>query len=202
MTEKRLDTRTMIREHLEEGASVRLLVSELCTADIEKAAKVIADSFHQGGKLLICGNGGSAADAQHFAAEFVSRLTKDFVRPALPALALTTDTSFLTAYTNDLNFEGVFERQVEAFGKAGDVLMGISTSGSSANVVAAVKRATQMKLQTIALCGDGGTLPPLATVAIQVPSKCTQYIQEAHLAIEHLLCAIVERTLYSEKMKS
>ena len=111
----------------------------MCRGASPSAADVITEAFRSGGKLLLCGNGGSAADCQHMAAEFVSRLTKDFERPGLPAIALTTDTSFLTAYTNDCGFEGVFARQVQALGRPGDVLLGISTSGNSANVIQAVE---------------------------------------------------------------
>jgi D-sedoheptulose 7-phosphate isomerase len=157
---------------------------------------VIVQAFRAGGKLLLCGNGGSAADCQHMAAEFVSRLTKTFERPGLPAIALTTDSSFLTAYANDCGFDGVFERQVQALGQPGDVVLGISTSGNSPNVVRAVRRARAAGLRSIALTGDGGLLGSLADVAIAVPSTDTQHIQEAHLAIEHLICWLVERELF------
>jgi D-sedoheptulose 7-phosphate isomerase len=132
------------------------------------------------------------------AAEFVSRLTKEVQRRALPAIALTTDTSFLTAFANDCGYEGVFERQVEALGERGDVLLGISTSGSSKNVVQAMKLAKQKGLKCIALMGEGGVMKELADVAIAVPSSQTQYIQESHLSIEHLICELVERELFSE----
>src|SRR5205807_1764234 len=118
------------------------------------AADLVAGAFRGGGKLLLCGNGGSAADCQHMAAEFTSRLSADFVRPALPAIAMTTDTSFLTAYANDFDFEGVFARQVEALGKPGDVLLAISTSGNSKNVIRAVETGKAMGLRTIVLMGS------------------------------------------------
>jgi D-sedoheptulose 7-phosphate isomerase len=165
-------------------------------AEIARAAALIAESFQRGGKLLLCGNGGSAADCQHMAAEFVSRLTKEVARPALPAIALTTDTSYLTAYANDFGFEGVFARQIEALGNAGDVLLAISTSGSSRNVLAAVDAARRKSIAVIALAGDGGPLAGGADVAIQVPSRDTQLIQQVHLAVEHLICQLVERALY------
>jgi D-sedoheptulose 7-phosphate isomerase len=130
------------------------------------------------------------------AAEFVSRLTKDFERPGLPAIALTTDTSFLTAYTNDCGYEGVFARQVQALGRARDVLLGISTSGNSANVIQAMELARGLGLKSVALTGAGGRLAKLADVAIAVPCEDTQHIQEAHLAIEHLLCLLVEQALF------
>ena len=119
------DDQDRVRDHLIESAEVKRQVSEKCIESILAAANLIADTFRSGSKILLCGNGGSAADCQHVAAEFVSRLTKDFIRPGLPAIALTTDTSFLTAYSNDCGFEGVFERQLIALGKPGDVLIGI-----------------------------------------------------------------------------
>ena len=157
---------------------------------------MMSDVFRSGGKLLICGNGGSAADAQHVAAELVSRLTKDFDRPGLPAIALTTDTSFLTAYANDIDFEGVFERQVQALGREGDLLIGISTSGNSPNVLRAVAYAKAHGMKTIGLTGNKGKLSTAADCAVAVPSADTQYIQESLLAIEHIACEIVERTLF------
>ncbi|MCP4599446.1 MAG: SIS domain-containing protein [Proteobacteria bacterium] len=186
-------------EHLEESARVKKAMARDRHRDILTAARLIADIFQAGGKMLLCGNGGSAADCQHLAAEFTSRLTIDFERPALPAIALTTDTSFLTAFANDCGYEGVFERQVEALGKPGDLLFGISTSGNSKNVVLAVKAAHALKMKSLALCGDGGVLPDMATAAIQVPSLSTQHIQETHLAIEHILCDLVERFLFADQ---
>jgi len=147
--------------------------------------------------VLLCGNGGSAADCQHVAAELVSRLTRDSERPGLPAIALTTDTSFLTAYANDCGFEGVFARQVEALGRPGDVLIGISTSGNSPNVLRAVELAREKGMRSIALTGQGGRLAKLADVAVSVPSDDTRHIQEAHLAVEHVLCLLVEESLFA-----
>jgi D-sedoheptulose 7-phosphate isomerase len=164
--------------------------------DIARAAALIAESFRRGGKLLLCGNGGSAADCQHLAAEFVSRLTKEVSRPALPALALTTDTSLLTGYANDFAFDGVFARQIEALGKPGDVLLAISTSGTSPNIVAATDAAKRKGLAVVALLGETGPLARVADVAIQVPSRDTQLIQQVHLVVEHLLCQLVEHTLF------
>jgi len=184
------------RSYLLESAEVKRLTAEACAEAIAMAAGILEEAFRSGGKLLICGNGGSAADCQHMAAEFVSRLTKDFERPGLPAIALTTDTSFLTAYANDCGFDGVFARQVQALGRAGDVLIGISTSGNSANVVQAVELARDLGMRSVALTGAGGRLAKLADVAISVPSEDTQHIQEAHLAVEHLLCLLVEQALF------
>jgi len=187
-----------IAAHFEESARVKLATCKQASVELIAAADLIEQSFRNGGKLLICGNGGSAADSQHWAAEFLSRLTKDFERPALPAIALTTDTSFLTAFANDCGYEGGFARLVEALGRPGDVLAGISTSGNSANVIKAVELAKARGLKTIALIGAGGKLKTMVDVAISVPSTNTQHIQESHLAIEHLICELVERRLYGK----
>jgi phosphoheptose isomerase len=181
---------------LHESNEVRRLVAEHSVPKIIEAASLIAEAFRSDKKLLLCGNGGSAADCQHMAAEFVSRLTKEVARRALPAIALTTDTSFLTAFANDCGYDGIFERQVEALGQAGDVLLGISTSGSSSNVIRALQRAKQLGVKTIALIGAGGEMAALADVTISVPSAQTQYIQESHLSIEHIVCELVERELF------
>jgi phosphoheptose isomerase len=182
--------------HLIQSADIKREVAAQCLDSILSAAELIADSFRSGGKVLICGNGGSAADSQHMAAEFVSRLTKEFDRPGLPAIALTTDSSFLTAFANDCGFDGIFERQVRALGRAGDVLVAISTSGNSPNVIRSVRAATELKMGTIALTGENGQVCELATVAISVPSTNTAYIQESHLAIEHIICEVVEKSVF------
>ncbi len=188
-----------IEAHLLQSAEIKRQTAASCAGSIAKAADVIAEAFLSGRKLLLCGNGGSAADCQHMAAEFVSRLSKDLDRRALPAIALTTDTSFLTAFGNDRGFEGIFERQVEALGTTGDVLIGISTSGNSVNVVQAIGAARKRNIRTIALTGNGGRLAALADVAIAVPSGDTQYIQETHLAVEHILCELVESVLFRDQ---
>lgn len=185
--------------HLRESATVKQQVAEKCMDSILASAKAIANSLQIGGKVLLCGNGGSAADCQHIAAEFVNWLTKDFQRPGLAAIALTTDTSFITAYANDCGFEGVFERQVQAIGKSGDILIGISTSGDSPNVIRAVTAAQKKDIKAIALTGANGKLAEIADIAITVPSTNTQYIQEAHLAIEHILCTLIEYHLFSDR---
>jgi D-sedoheptulose 7-phosphate isomerase len=191
--------RTYIQTHLLASAEVKRRTVETCADSILAVAKLMVGAFQAGGKILLCGNGGSAADCQHMAAEFVSRLSRDVERPGLPALALTTDTSFLTAYANDVDFEGVFARQVEALGKRGDVLFAISTSGDSKNVLRAAKQARRMGLLVVALTGGQGRLPDLADIAIRVPSDNTQHIQEVHLAIEHILCHIAEQVLFGGK---
>ena len=188
-----------IENYFTESIDVKQQVLAECREAILAAADIIGDAFDRGKKLLLCGNGGSAADCQHMAAEFTSRLTLDFVRPGLPAIALTCDSSFLTAYANDFDFPGVFARGVEALGKPGDVLLGISTSGNSKNVVQAVHQAKQYGMRTIALTGaGGGKLGDIVDVVVSVPSKATQHIQEAHLAIEHLICHFVERQVFGE----
>lgn len=191
-----VSSRIEIEAYFRESAEVQRRTGEMCAEAILSAAALIAESFRSGGKLLLCGNGGSAADCQHMAAELVSRLTAEFVRPGLPAIALTTDTSFLTAYVNDCAFEGVFARQIEALGRPGDVVMGISTSGASRNVLCALEAARAGGMETIALTGSRGPIRDLATVAIEIPSPQTQHIQEAHLAVEHMLCSLVERSLF------
>jgi phosphoheptose isomerase len=189
-----LSVNDVIHEHFKRSAELKLRTADACANDILRAATTITATFKAGGKLLICGNGGSAADAQHMAAELVGRLSIDFERPGLPAIALTTDTSVLTAYANDFDFDGVFARQVQALGRAGDILLGISTSGSSVNVVKAAEQARAMDIAVIALTGNRGTLAEMAAVAIRVPStSSTAHIQEAHLAIEHVICYLVER---------
>jgi D-sedoheptulose 7-phosphate isomerase len=185
--------------YLQEAAETMAAVRTECLPDILAAADVLVGSLHAGGALLICGNGGSAADAQHLATEFVSTLTLDHSRPAMRAIALTTDSSALTAIGNDFGVDRIFARQVEALGRPGDVLMGISTSGNSANVLAAAATARAGDLRVIALTGaSGGALAPQADVAIRVPSTATGHIQECHLAIEQLLALIAERELYPD----
>jgi D-sedoheptulose 7-phosphate isomerase len=188
---------TAVRQHLDATAAILRQTAELSATDVVAAARIMAESIAAGGKVLVCGNGGSAADCQHFAAEFVSRLTMKFERPGIPVLALTTDTSFLTAYANDIDFDGVFARQVATFGRPGDVLLGITTSGRSRNVLQAIREAARGGLHTIALTGDDG-LGTAADIVIKVPSRDTQGIQETHLGIEHMLCHLVERALYGD----
>jgi D-sedoheptulose 7-phosphate isomerase len=172
-------------------------VREECLDDIAAAAELMTTALAAGAKLLICGNGGSAADAQHLAAEFVSTLTIDRPRPSIPAVALTTDTSLLTAIANDFGVEGMFSRQVESLGREGDVLVAISTSGNSTNVVRAAERARDQGLAVVALTGaGGGELGRGADVVIRVPSTITAHIQECHLAVEQLLASMIEDALH------
>jgi len=187
---------TTIRERLRLAASVNDGMAESGAASIAAAADLIANCFRSNGKVLLCGNGGSAADCQHMAAELVGRLTNEKDRPGLPAIALTTDTSFLTAYPNDVGFDGVFARQVQALGSPGDILIAISTSGRSRNVLTAVEEARGKGLSIVGLLGEDGPLATMADVAIRVPTIDTQVIQQVHLAVEHLICHLVERALY------
>ena len=187
-----------IKSHLLASAEVKERVALECLHNIEKVISEIVSSFEVGNKLLICGNGGSAADAQHLAAEFVIRLSHDIKRPALPAISLTTDTSQLTAGGNDIGFENVFARQVEAYGRSGDILLGISTSGNSKNILRAFKLAKEKKLKTIGLLGaGGGESKKICDISIVIPSNNVQYIQEAHITVEHIICEWVERLLFT-----
>ena len=189
--------RERAKQHLTESAETKQAIAKECLDEILAAAQMIAQALRAGGKVMLCGNGGSAADSQHIAAEFTNRLSADFERPALSALALTTDTSFLTSNANDYGFEYVFERQVEALGRQGDVLIAISTSGKSQNVVRAVQLCQKRGIKTIGMIGvGGGTLRNLVDVVIMVPSKNTQYIQEGHISIGHIICDLVEQQLF------
>jgi D-sedoheptulose 7-phosphate isomerase len=186
-----------VRAYLLESSRTMAEAADACGESIQRAAAEIVRSVRDGGKLLICGNGGSAADAQHLATEFVSTLKVDRRRAAIPAVALTTDTSLLTAISNDYGFDEVFARQVEALGRPGDVLLGISTSGNSQNVVMAFEQARTQGLRTIALTGRSpGKIGPLAEVEITVPSDETSHIQEAHIAIGQLIAFLVEDELH------
>jgi D-sedoheptulose 7-phosphate isomerase len=165
---------------------------------VERAARMIADCFGAGGKLLLCGNGGSAADAQHIAGEFINRfLPQD--RRALPAIALSTDGGVLTCIANDTGFENIFARQVEALGTRADVCLAITTSGNSPNIIAAIEQARAKDMKVIGLLGrDGGRCAPLCDLALVVPAEDTQRIQETHNLIGHVICELVESFLFSK----
>jgi D-sedoheptulose 7-phosphate isomerase len=168
------------------------------TEQLTTAARLLAGAFRDGHKVLIFGNGGSAADAQHLAAEFVNRFQVE--RPPLAAIALTTDTSILTAVGNDYDFQDVFVKQIQALGRKGDVAWGISTSGSSPNVVKGLELARQQGLHTLAVTGrDGGTMAPLADIALIVRSQETPRIQEVQITIGHILCDLVDFLLFPER---
>jgi D-sedoheptulose 7-phosphate isomerase len=183
----------IVAKGLGEHERVMSTISAL-SAEIVRAHALIHDSLTAGGKLLVCGNGGSAADAQHVAAELVGRFKLE--RKALPAIALTTNTSITTAVANDYSFDEVFARQIAALGRVGDVLLAISTSGTSANVVRAAEAARAGGLKVIALTGEGGgRLAGVCDVLLAVPSTDTPRTQEAHLVIEHILCELAEASL-------
>lgn len=180
---------------LKESARLKLMLADTISAQIVEAALAVTEAFKAGGKLFIMGNGGSAADAQHLATEFISRFKIE--RKALPAIALTTDSSILSAIGNDVGFETVFSRQLEALANhKSDMILAISTSGNSANVLAAVVYAKGKRLRTIGLTRDGGMLKDMVDIAIAVPSQDTQRIQEAHITIGHILCDVIEQELF------
>jgi D-sedoheptulose 7-phosphate isomerase len=187
-----------VRARLEASASVQRALAEFHAEEIARAAALLADAFRAGGKVLLFGNGGSAADALHIAAEWCGRLGRE--RPALPALALPANAAELTAIANDYGYERVFVRLVEAHGRPGDVALALSTSGDSPNVLAAVDEARARGLRTLALAGkSGGKLASRVELAIVVPSDDTQQIQEAHLAIGHALAELVEDALFPQR---
>jgi D-sedoheptulose 7-phosphate isomerase len=163
---------------------------------VEKAAELIAQVFANNNKILICGNGGSAADSQHFAAEFVNSFSRDLQRKSLSAIALTTDTSVLTAIANDTDYLNVFARQVEAHAKLGDALIVLTTSGASQNCIRAVSEAKKMGVKTIAFTRAGGDISKIADLSIEVPSHNTQHIQECHMLAYHVITEIVEAKLF------
>ncbi|MEC7238135.1 MAG: SIS domain-containing protein [Pseudomonadota bacterium] len=189
-------TSTDVHACLASSAEVKLQTATACSEAVIRAAEIIVTSLKDGGKLMFCGNGGSAGDSQHLAAEFVATLDHRRPRHGLAALALTTDTSFLTAYANDFGFEGVFARQVETLGRAGDVLVAISTSGNSANIVAACEVARKNGIRVCAMTGEGGgRLADHADVLLAVPSQVTMHIQESHIALGHVMTLAVERMM-------
>ncbi len=186
-----------IADSLVESSNTKLLIKEKCLPEILSAVEILVAAFKSGNKLLLCGNGGSAADCQHIATELMIRLSHDIKRPALPAIALTTDTSNLTAGGNDIGFENIFARNVEGLGNENDVLLAISTSGNSTNVIKAVEKAKNKKMKVIGfLGGNGGNLKALVDLAIVVPSNNVQRIQEGHITIAHIILELVEREIY------
>ena len=170
-------------------------VDETCLTEVVDAAGLIASSMRRGGKLLIFGNGGSAADAQHMSAEVVSSLDKNPLSPALPAIALTTDSSFLTGYSNDFGFQGVFSRQVAALARSEDVVLGISTSGSSRNVIEGLRQARELGVVAIAMTGERGLIGQDVDLVVRAPSSSTQVVQAIHLFYEHSICELVIENL-------
>ena len=186
-----------IREELESAGETLRRTAAACDAQIARAAEAVVETLQRGGKVLLCGNGGSAADAQHMATEMTVKMGK--VRSPMAAIALTTNSSLLTAQANDLGFDTVFSRQIESLGRAGDVLIAISTSGMSANILRGVASARAMGIKVIGLAGcGGGELAPLCDIPIVVPSSEVQRIQEAHIAVCHLICEFAETTIFGE----
>jgi len=187
-----------IQQAARESIEVKRAFFESHSEKVALAADVLINSIQSGGKVLIFGNGGSAADAQHIAAELVNRLNYD--RPPIAAIALTTDTSILTSVGNDATFDELFERQLRALGRAGDVAIAISTSGNSPNVLRAVEAARGLGIKTVALAGrGGGRLAPAVDVALVVEAQSTQRIQETHITIGHILCEMIEEELFPQK---
>ncbi len=195
-----MDLAAHLRTHFEEGIELRRRMAETLPAQIARAGEALAAALKSGRKALSCGNGGSAADAQHFAAELVGRFERE--RPGLPAVALTTDSSALTAIANDYDYDRVFSKQVEALGAEGDVLLAISTSGNSKNVIEAMKSAQARKLVVIALTGrDGGAMGRMIEPRdfhLNVAHPRTMRVQEVHLLVVHCLCEVVDNVLFGE----
>ena len=187
---------TVVKE-LEESANIKKIIAQNLSDTIVNAAKMIIDAYKTGGKVLLIGNGGSAADAQHIAAELVGRFKLE--RKGLPAIALTTDTSILTALANDYGYDTVFSRQLETLANDKDVLIAITTSGTSPNILKAVEIARSKNITVIGLTGgDGGKLQDVADITIAVPSDSTPRIQESHITIGHIICNLVEKELFNE----
>ena len=186
-----------IKQIVEESLAAKRAFFAAHADQVARAAELLVAAIRADGKVLIFGNGGSAADAQHLAAELVNRLNYD--RPPIAAIALTTDTSILTSVGNDATFADLFARQVRALGRAGDVVIAISTSGNSPNVLRAVEAARALNLQTIGLTGrDGGRLAAMVDLALTVETESTQRIQETHITIGHILCELIEAALYPQ----
>lgn len=197
-----MDNIKFINNYLDNSIQVKkkLMVNEAVLSVVDEVSNLIISAYKAGNKVMLAGNGGSAADAQHIAAEFVSRFMFD--RPGLPAISLTTDTSMLTAIGNDYGFEKLFARQIQAQSKPGDIFIGISTSGNSENIIKAVEMAKEAGVISVVLCGSAGKLKDIADYAICIPSTCTPHIQECHICIGHVICAIVEQSLFTEDKKN
>jgi len=187
-----------IKNQILESAKIKKEMVKIGVESIEKAAELLIESIKAGGKILWCGNGGSAADAQHLATELMGGMS-DHDRMPIPSIALTTDSSFITAWSNDTDFDSIFSRQVQGLGEEGDVLVGISTSGNSENVINALKQAKYKNLKTIAFTGKtGGSLDGIADITIKVPSDNTQRIQESHIMIGQILCSLIELSILKQ----
>jgi D-sedoheptulose 7-phosphate isomerase len=188
-------TQEKIKAELNESVAVKNLITKKIAPQIETAIKWLVNAFKNRNKVIFFGNGGSAADAQHLTAELVGRYKKD--RKALPAIALTTDTSVLTSLSNDYGFETIFSKQIESLANKGDIAIGISTSGNSRNVIVGIEKARELGCQTIGLLGcDGGRIAEVVDLPIIVPSYSTPRIQECHITIGHIICGIVEQEIF------
>jgi len=192
-----MDYQKFISEQLQESARIKEKTIAACSDQVISAIELIVASLRNRGKLLLCGNGGSAADAQHLAAEMVIRLSHDVVRPGLPALSLATDSSILSAGGNDIGFDNIFARQIEGLGHPEDILLAISTSGNSPNIVKALEMAKEKNVKSIGLLGGtGGKCSEIVDIPIIVPSSNTQRIQETHITLGHIIIESIERELY------
>ena len=196
-----MDLTAHLKQHFEEGIELRRRMADTMPAAIARAGTALAEALKGGRKALACGNGGSAADSQHFAAEIVGRFERE--RPGMPAIALTVDTSAITAIANDYDWNSVFAKQVQALGTAGDVLLGISTSGNSKNVIEAIRAAQDKKMMVIALTGrDGGEMAKMLRPTdhhLNVAHPRTMRVQEIHLLVIHCLCEVVDNVIFGEK---
>lgn len=196
-----MDMQARIRQLYQASIETKQQAMDLLPPYIEHAGQMMVDSLLNGGKILSCGNGGSAGDAQHFSSELLNRFERE--RPSLPAMALTTDSSTLTSIANDYSYHEVFSKQIRALGQPGDVLLAISTSGNSANVIQAIQAAHDREMSVVALTGrDGGAMASLLLpedVEIRVPSKVTARIQEVHLLVIHCLCDLIDNQLFGNE---
>jgi len=194
-----MDAKKFIVDSLNESSETKIKIKDNLQEELLKAVNILSECYKNGNKLLLCGNGGSAADCQHIATELMIRLGHHIERPALPAIALTTDSSNLTAGGNDIGFENVFARNVDGLGNKGDVLLAISTSGNSSNVIKAVDKAHKKGMKVIGfLGGSGGKLKDLVDLPIIIPSSNVQRIQEGHITVAHIICELVENKLYGK----
>ena len=194
-----MDAKKFIVDSLNESSETKLKIKDNLQEEILKAVDLISNCYKNGNKLLLCGNGGSAADCQHIATEMMIRLSHHIQRPALPAVALTTDSSNLTAGGNDIGFENVFARNVEGLGNKKDILLAISTSGNSPNIIKATHAAHNKEMKAIGfLGGNGGKLKELVDLPVIIPSSNVQRIQEGHITIAHIICELVEDNLYGK----
>jgi D-sedoheptulose 7-phosphate isomerase len=197
-----LDNKKFAIDSLNESSENISKMKDACLESILNAVILIVDSYKKGNKLLLCGNGGSAADCQHIATEFMIRLNHQIIRPPLCAIALTTDTSNLTAGANDIGFENVFARNIQGLGNKGDILIAISTSGNSTNIIKAAEMAHEKEMKVVGfLGGNGGNLKNVVDIPIIVPSSNVQRIQEGHITIAHIICELVELELYGDQLQ-